>query len=280
MKAPRHCLALAIAVIAAACGGGRTAPASQPGAFNPASSDPKAIAVVDQMLAKLGGAAAWDQAKQIKWEQRYIRDGKLVGLFRHAWDRWNGRHRFERVDLASMEKAEKEGRPQDIEVTVGMYELFDHQGKGAATHGGQLLDTASRDKFVDLAYKAWQQDAYRLTAIYKVKDPGVKLALKEQRQPIKTFCNPSCDVVEVTFTPEVGKDTWLISINTQTKMPDLVERQMPDGRIGFGLTGWVQAGPLKFPGKFENVGAAEVIEIRDVAVGEPQDDLYIPAVTD
>jgi hypothetical protein len=281
MKARLLSTAVAIALLAAACGGGRTSPATQPGAFNPAASDPKAVAVADQMLAKLGGVAAWNGVKQIKWEQRYIRDGKMTALFRHAWDRWNGRHRWEQVDLESMEKAKREGGPDaaDIKTTVGMYDLFDHQGKGTATVGNQQADVATRDQIVARAYEAWQSDAYRLTAIYKVKDPGVKLALKGQAPPVKQFCNPNCDVLELTFAPEVGKDTWFINVNTQTKMPDVVGKQLADQKtLAYGLSGWTQVGALKFPTKFENLGASEALEIHDLATGEPQDELYIPTV--
>ncbi|HWM85556.1 MAG TPA: hypothetical protein VNO33_06955 [Kofleriaceae bacterium] len=279
MNAPRHGYAIAIALIAA-CGGGRTSPATQPSpaAFDAAASDPKAVAAVDQMLAALGGAAEWDKVKQIRWEQRYTRDGKMMALFRHAWDRWNARHRYEEVNLASMEKAKREGRPQDIEVTVGMYEIFDHQGKGSATHDGQMLGTEARDKIVASAFKAWQSDSYRLTAIYKVKDPGVKLTHKGVMQPVKEFCKPTCEMIEVSFAPEVGKDVWFIAINSQSKMPDVLEKQMPDGKLGFGLSGWTTVGALKFPTKFENLGMSESFEISDIKIGEPEDDLYIPTV--
>jgi hypothetical protein len=279
MKAPRHVLALAL--LAAACGGGRTTAATQPSptAFNAAGSDPKAVALVDEMLVKLGGAAEWDKVKQLQWEQRYTRDGKLMALFRHAWDRWNGRHRYEEVNLASMEKAQREGKPDDIVTTVAMYDLFD-RGKGTATFDGQRVPTEERDKIIDGAYKSFLADSYRLTAIYKLKDPGVKLTGKGQIQPIKEFCKPTCDVVEVTFAPEVGTDTWFVSINTQTKMPDLLEKAMPQGRLGFGLSGWTKVGALQFPSKLENLGMSESFEIKDVAVGEPQDELYIPTITD
>jgi hypothetical protein len=289
MKAPRHrlpllsALAVALASFALACGGSaRTTAATQPSpaAFNPAGSDPKAITVADDMLKAVGGRAAWDQVKQIQWEQRYLRDGKLTALFRHAWDRWNGRHRFELVNMASMERAEREGRPDEVEVSVAMYDLFDHQGKGTATVNGQRTDTGTRDQIVDNAFKAFQSDAYRISAIYKVKDPGVKLAHKGLVEPIKEFCKPTCDVIEVTFDPSVGKDTWFISVNSQSKQPELLQKQMPDGKLGFSLSGWTQVGGLKFPTKFENLGAAEVFEIKDIKVGEPQDELYIPSITD
>jgi hypothetical protein len=284
MKALRDRLALAtpllLALSAAACGGGRTAAATQPSpaAFDAAASDPGAVALADQMLVALGGAARWDSVKQLRWEQRYSRDGKLLGLFRHAWDRWNGRHRFEETSIASIEKAEREGKPDQIQVSVAMYDLFDHDGKGAAMFDGKLVDTAARDQIVTAAYKSFQADSYRLTAIFKVKDPGVKLASRGQNQPVKEFCKPSCDVIEVTFAPGVGSDTWLISVNSQSKMPEVLEKQMGQGRLGFGLSGWTRVGGLEFPTRFENLGMSETFEIRDIEIGEPEDELYIPPV--
>jgi len=279
-------LAVSLAPAVIACGGARTAPATQPtpAAFDPAASDPKAVAAVDQMIAALGGAAAWDQAKQIRWSQKYYRDGKLVAWFKHSWDRWNGRHRFEEINIASLEEAEREGRPGDVQVTVAMYDLFDHDGKGFATFDGQQVDTSSRDRIVANAYRNWQADSYRLLVPYKMKDPGVVLALEPPRQPQGGLCDPGCDVVKVTFAPEVGTDTWYLSINTSSHMPEILERDMPasggsaGGRLGFKLSGWVSAGGIKLPGKLENLGLSEVFEISEVAVGEPDDSLYIPQV--
>ena len=281
--------ALALSAALAACGGARTSPATQPtpAAFDPAASDPKAIAVVDQMQTALGGAAAWDQAKQVRWSQKYYRDGKLLGWFEHSWDRWNGRHRFEDRNMPSVEKAQAEGRPDDIQSTVAMYDLFDHDGKGFATFDGQQVDRATRDKIVASAHKAWQADAYRLFIFHKLKDPGVRLQLEAPRAPIEKLpglCDPGCDVVKVTFAPEVGTDTWYVSINTSTRMPDILERDVPasggaaGGRLGFGLSGWIEAGGIKVPGKLDNIGMSETFEISDLRVGEPDDSLYIPAV--
>ncbi|HTE55453.1 MAG TPA: hypothetical protein VK698_31580 [Kofleriaceae bacterium] len=268
--------------LCAACGGGRTTAATQPTSahFDAAASDPKAVALADQVLANLGGAAAWDAVKQIQWEQRYSRDGKLVGLFRHAWDRWNGRHRFEEINIASMEKAQREGKPDDIQVSVAMYDLFDHAGKGAATFDSKTVDTATRDQLVKSAYDSFRSDSYRLAAIFKLKDPGVKLALKSPIQPVKEHCKPGCDVIEVTFAPEVGSDTWLISVNSQSRMPELLEKQMPQGRLGFALSGWVQVGGLKFATRFDNLGMSETFEVRDLKIGDPEDALYIPTITE
>ena len=95
MTVRRACALLltASALALAACGGGRTTAATQPSpaAFDPAKSDPKAVAAVDAMLGVLGGPGAWTNVKQVQWDQKYTRDGKVAGWFKHSWDRWNGR---------------------------------------------------------------------------------------------------------------------------------------------------------------------------------------------
>lgn len=283
-RAPARALLLALAL--AACGGGRTTAATQPSpaAFDPGKSDPKALAAVDAMLAALGGPDAFSKVKQIKWDQRYMRDGKLMGWFKHSWDRWNGRHRFEEVNIQSLEKAKAEGKDSEIKTTVAMYDLFDHDGKGFATFDGQQVATSDRDRIVDGAFKNWQADTYRLFAPYKAKDPGVILAMQPPRAPQNGLCTPGCDVVKIGFAPEVGKDTWYLSINTQSHLPEILERDIPaeagqqPGRLGFALRDWQSAGPIKLPGKLENLGMSEVFEIGQVQVGEPEDDLYIPSV--
>ncbi len=288
MTVRRACALLlaASALALAACGGGRTTAATQasPASFDPSKSDPKAVAAVDTMLGALGGPGAWTNVKQVQWDQKYTRDGKIAGWFKHSWDRWNGRHRFEEVNIQSLEKAKAEGKDNEIKTTVAMYDLFDHDGAGFATFDGQVVATADRDRIVDGAYKNWQADTYRLFAPYKAKDPGVILALQPPRQPQNGVCTPGCDVVKISFAPEVGKDTWYLSINTQSHLPEILERDIPAsggqqaGRLGFALRDWQSAGPIKVPGKIENLGMSEVFEISDVKVGEPEDSLYIPNV--
>jgi len=283
MKALCSSLALAIALPAAACGGAsRTSPATQPGlaAFDPAASDPRALALVDQAVAALGGRVEWDKVKQIQWNERHTLEGKLVGVSGHAWDRWNGRHRFEEFSIASMERAEKEGRPDEIQVQVAMYDLFDHQGKGTVTVDNVRVDAATRDKVIAIAYDVFREASYRLAAVYKLEDPGVKLAMAEPIQPVKDHCKPSCEVVRVTFAPAAGTDTWLVGFNSQSKLPEILEKQLPKGRVGLGLSGWTKVGGLKFPTRIENLGPGEVFQISNIRVGDPDDDLYIPSVVD
>src|SRR5262245_7728782 len=96
-----------LALASAACGPSRSTFArypNPPAAFDRAKSNAQAVAIADKVLAAAGGAAAWDKARQIKWEQSKIENGapKLHG--EQALDRWNQRHygRVETPDGAAI----------------------------------------------------------------------------------------------------------------------------------------------------------------------------------
>src|SRR5690606_13292428 len=117
----------ALLACAGACAG-RTAAATQttPAAFDPATSDAKALAAVDETLAAMGGADKWAQVKQLRWEIKYTTDGQLQGWFKHSWDIWNGRHRYEFAPPDQLTA------PKPV-FTIAMYDLFDREGKGFVT---------------------------------------------------------------------------------------------------------------------------------------------------
>jgi hypothetical protein len=261
---------------AAACGGGTTA-ATQPTPAGNDDSDPRAVALADDVIARLGGAAAWDAVVQLRWEQRHTRDGKLEDRVRHAWDRRNGRHRFEQIDVASVGRA---GSAEAIPTTVVIHDLVDRAGAGTATFGGKPVDATTRDQLVTSAHRSFLADSYRLTAVHKLRDPGAKLSMKPPIPPVQDHCNPGCDVIEVTTAPEAGSDTWLISVNSNTRLPELVEKRMAQGKLGFAMSAWTEVGGLRFPTRFENLGVSESYEIRDLRVGDPDDDLYVPTATE
>jgi hypothetical protein len=273
-------LGAALLLGSAACGGGgapaRTTAATQPtpAAFDPAQSDPQALSVVDATIAAAGGAAAWEQIKQIQWESKYHQNDQYVGWFKHSWDRWNGRHRFETVDLAEYKKAEEAGRLQDVKWVVAMYDLFDRQDKPAATYGGILVENADRDRLVGDAYQRWQADAYFLAMLHKLRDPGVMLHYVGEAQEANGKCQGGCVVVKVSFVPEVGSDAYFLNVNKGTNMPDIIEKQTPAGTLAYAVEAWTEAGGLKFPAKLRNVGANETISFENIRIGEPDDSLY------
>lgn len=282
------CFVAALAALASACGPGRTAAATQPSpaVFDPAGSDAKAVATVDAAIAALGGAEAWAGVKQVRWESRYMMDGELKSWARHAWDIWNGRHRCELADMSTMTAATPENpSPDPPKFSVAMYDLFDHKGKGGhATYGGKEVGSDDRVKIKSNCYLLWRQHSYQLAMPFKLKDPGVKLEDAGQLKDVNTktdttVCSPSCDSVKITFAPEVGKDTWWIHINSDSKMPELIEKQVEGGRLAYVLSEWTTVNGLKFALKHQNAGLpGEVFLVKGVQIGAPDDGLYIPQV--
>ncbi|HUH01598.1 MAG TPA: hypothetical protein VML75_06355 [Kofleriaceae bacterium] len=272
--------------LGAACAS-RTVAATQPTpvAFDATASEPKAIATVDAMTTAVGGAEAWDKVKQISWEHRYTLDGEEKSHVVHAWDMWNGRHRCEMADMSSGKVTVDNPNPGPLSYSVAMYDLFDVDStSGHATYGGKEVDSGTRRKIKASCNQVFAQDSYQLTMHFKLKDPGVKLESAGQMKDVArkdggTMCAPACDSVKVTFDPAVGKDTWWIHVNTETHMPEFIEKQVQGGRLAFILGDWITVGGLKFPQQLQNAGlTGEIFKISKIQVGDPDDRLYIPEV--
>ncbi len=262
----------------------RTTAATQttPVAFMPERSDAEAVALIDEMIVKLGGAAGWEAVKQIRFDMKYMRDGKMAGWFKHSWDRWNGRHRYEIIDMATVATAEKEGNQGMIKALVVGYDLF-NRSKGFAQYGGQPADSSEKKKRIAEAYKRWQDDSYKLSFVHKLKDPGVVLKSSAKVKDQSGVCSPGCDVVEVTFSDGVGTDTYYLNINETTKMPEVWQKAVTgpqgEGRLGYKLEGWTTVGGLQFPTKLQNLGIeGEVFIFEAIEIGSPDDSLYIPRI--
>ncbi len=258
----------------------RTSAATQttPAAFAPEKSDAKAIELVDQMVAKLGGAPAWDAVKQIQFELRYMLNGEQKGWFIHSWDRWNGRHRLELVDLTTVALAEKEGNNSLIRSLIVMYNLFE-RNRGTVTYGGQEAPSDTKKKRIAEAYQRWKDDSYKLAFLFKLKDPGVVLKHAGQVKDQSGVCLPACDVIEVSFSDGVGTDTYFVNINETSGMPEVWQKAVSGGRLGYKLEEWTTVDGLKFPTKLQNLGVeGEVFLFSNIKIGEPEDRLYIPTI--
>ncbi len=258
------------------CGPGRTAAATQstPAAFDASKSEPKAVAIADQVLAAVGGEAAWAKARQLSWTHKVTIDGKEVVNAHHDWDRWNGRHRYTKTDAVS--KAE----------LMVAYEIF-----GDAAHGE--IDGRSdiaREQVTQMkgeAVKRLQVDAYLLTMPYRLKDPGVTLKYAEERAEPAAPETPVYDVLKVTFDPGVGPtpgDVYYVIIGKDDHLIrhiEFVEQGKADNeRIGYRFEEWQDVNGLKISTRRQNIGyAAEKVEISDIVItDEPSDDLYIRQV--
>lgn len=259
----------------AGCPKPRTSAATQPSPTTPIASDPKAVELVDAALASLGGLPAYEGMKELSFTVKY-KDGDAVKAhFMHKWDRWNGRHYF----ATPVPNSEK---PGEIMLQEVKHDLFDKDAKPwAAVDGREAGSREQANEMANIATTRLEEDLYFLAIVYKLKDPGVKLDIDNAQITVEgsTACQPSCTSIKVSFDPSVGRDVWYVNINNETKQVQVLEKQMGGGRIGYEIGNWVDAGGLKWPTRFQNLGLkAEIIEYSDVAVGTPDDTTYMPQV--
>ncbi len=146
--------ALLIAGLVAWCAG------AAPPVFDPAQSDPRAIALADLTLQAMGGQAAWEQTRFVHFAFVVEKGGTILERRLHLWDRWRGRLRYETTD--------KGGTPLVVLLDV-------NERRGEAYRGGARLDPGAAQALLDQAYEAWINDTYWLFMPYKMKDPGVHL---------------------------------------------------------------------------------------------------------
>lgn len=272
-------LALALVAGASGCPKPRTSAATQPtpAAFDPAQSDPKALAVVDAAVNKQGGLANWEKLKELKFTVTYKDGETMKAQFKHSWDRWNGRHYFVTPVMSTMG-----GKPEDVQYQEVKHDLFDLGAKPwAAQNGQEAAMRKDAEAMAKVARERLYEDLYFVALLYKMRDPGVKLSVDnaEIRVEGDEVCVPSCTSIKVSFDPAVGTETWYVNFNNESGMPEVLEKVQGAGRIGYQISGWVDAGGLKWPTRFQNLGLkSEVIEYSDIAVGDPDDSTYVRSV--
>ena len=225
-------LALAAAPLLAGCPKPRTSAATQPTpvAFDAAKSDPKAVAVVDAGMAAVGGTAPWEALKELHFNVTYRHDTTVVQQNEHWWDRWNGRHYFLAVDVATLG-----GAPDDVKSLAVKQDLFSDRVPWVAYDGGEL-PRADGAEAAKRAKAALATDLYYVALVHKLKDPGVILTLDNAEvtmPPEIAACKPSCSSVKVTFEAGVGTDTWFVNFNNESKLPEVLEQgRVVNQRLG------------------------------------------------
>src|SRR5882672_2257837 len=60
-----------------------------------ASPDPQAQEVADRLMKALGGKENWEKARYLRFDFVVEQKGKVVGDFKHLWDRYTGRYRVQ-----------------------------------------------------------------------------------------------------------------------------------------------------------------------------------------
>jgi len=222
------------------------------------------------VLAAAGGAH-WATTKQIRWSEQVTNDGKVLLDFDEAWDRWNGRH-YGRLH----------GEQGDV---VVMRKLYEPGGTASSGHGHSLITGADLERALDESKKRWTFDTATLCLPFLLEEPGTKLEYAGEVAAGVGSGDAVLDDLKVTFDPidttRSGQWHAMVSRDTnQVVRVELVKAGDPEtSRIGYALSGWVEAGGLKFPTKLQNIGLpTEVITFKDITAGEPEDSLYVPQV--
>jgi hypothetical protein len=261
---------LLFALLATACGPGQSTFATHPGAastFDPAASDPKAVAIADKVYAAAGGAA-WEKNKQLRWSEQISNDGK-VASGEQAWDRWGGRHHA-RLHL-------EQG---DI---IVMRELYGDSA--SAFVGKNRMPEDDTNRAVKTAQGRWDFDTAMLCMQFLIKAPGVKLSYVGEKMDDAN--QPTLEEIKLTFdAKDATRDgtTFYVVVDKASSVISRIEMVKPGqpdtARIGYQLLDWVTVSGMKFPGKLQNIGLkSEVITFSDLKAGDPEEDLYVPQVT-
>jgi hypothetical protein len=167
------------------------------------ASELQALVVVEGMMDAMGGPAAWEKMRYLRFDWVVERGGNRVAHVRHLWDRWEGRYR---VEWETREKHK----------VVALFNVNTREGQ--ATVDGRRVEGEELKKNLDAAYGRFINDGYWLLMPWKLKDPGVKL---EYAGPTELE-GKKYDLVHVSFE-QVGLtpgDHYWAYINRETHLMD------------------------------------------------------------
>ena len=145
------------------------------------AADEKADAVARELIDSLGGKAAWEKARQLRFDFIVDSEGKRVAEFHHAWDRYTGDYRLLGTD--------KSGAPYAVYFNVNTRE-------GTAFVNGRPVAGDEKAKLLETAYGRFINDSYWLLAPWKVFDPGVQRTYDGEKPGPDGFV---CDVIKLSF---------------------------------------------------------------------------------
>jgi len=265
------------AAFATGCPAPRTSAATQtmPKDFDASKSDAKAVAIADEVIAAVGGELFFQKARQISFTEKVILDGQEKVNVHHDWDRWNGRHRYEKKDPGTQ-----------VEVMVA-YEIFG-EAAFAEIDGKMDIPRETVEQLKGEAAKRIGLDAFNLLFPFKLKDPGVTLKYVEERADPAAPEKPVYDVIRMSFDAGVGAtpgDVYYVVVDKATHLirhVEIVEQgKADDQRIGYAFSDWQDVGGLKVSLKRQNIGyAAELLEFSGVKISATvNDDLFVKPIT-
>jgi len=156
-----------------------TQPATQPDAPQPTQQDPRAVALAERVVKRVGGMDAWNDARYITWN--------FFGARTHVWDKQRMR---DRIDYTT----------QDGDDHTYVIDLGTSDGR-AWINDKPVTDPDKLDKLMEQAYAMWVNDSYWLAMPFKLFDPGVKLRHAGERE---LEGGVETEVLELTFDNDTG----------------------------------------------------------------------------
>lgn len=257
-------------LFAFACEPARTSVARYPGAsaaFDRAASDPRAVAIADQIVAATGGRERWDRVRQIRWTEAITHAGQPVLAGEQAWDRWNGRH-YGRLR-------------RDAGDVIVMRALYSDQHAAFVQRGASTMkippDEAQRA--IDTADQYWRLDTGALCMPLLLEAPGTKLSYVG---PLDDQDHRPRDAIKVELDPRDptrAGPAFQLLVDRDTHTIVQLEILRADGTAGYTLSQYVDVGGLKFPTTERDLGdAGDAIAFSNIQVGDPDEALYTPRV--
>jgi hypothetical protein len=205
-----------------------------------AAPDPRAVAVADRVMESLGGRAAWDALRGLRWTFGVAVNDTVRSSRRHAWDKHTGWHRVEGLG--------RDGVPF-------LFITHVNTGEGRCWMGGQAIAGDSLKKLVARAKSLWINDTYWLLMPYKLRDPGVTLGLAEPvAEGGATFERLALSFADVGQTPGDRYWVWVDRADHRVKKWEMILQSDPPAGPPTVYTweGWTRAGGLWFPTSHRN----------------------------
>lgn len=158
-------------------------PPKEPATFDSAASDPKAIAIAEEVIEASGGLENWHKTRYVAW--RWL-DKRL-----NVWDKWTG-------DIRVASK-----------ISIVIMNLNTRKGIAWKT-GTEITDADELQRALDYGYETWMNDSYWVFMPFKLKDPGVILKYIGEGE----IEGSPVDILSVTFknvgkTPENKYDIYV-----------------------------------------------------------------------
>jgi hypothetical protein len=155
--------------------------------FDQQGSDPKAIAIADQVMQAMGGRKNWDEERYFRWN--------FFGYRTLWWDKLTGNVRIEVHNEDSMKI---------------LLNIFDDSGR-VSIGGEEMVHADSVAKYVNKGKGMWINDSYWLFMPFKLKDSGVTLTYVAADT---LEGNMAFDVLKLTFkdvgnTPQNKYHVWV-----------------------------------------------------------------------